>query len=180
MSLSLNRCRLGLCVALIALLVASPRAAAEKATQAQLESAADVGYQLTLVDGQINNFNTRGPHATKELKGLDKKVVAPVLKAFKNMMAKAKKAQASTSEVERKYPLLESGKVSYKDYVKLLIKAAKAHEATRSAAEDLLKAAKTAKIKKGRLFNTQALLGYCETYIEMLDRAKGAFSKLVG
>jgi hypothetical protein len=180
MSLSMNRCSVGLCVALFALFVASPRVVAEKATQAQLESAAEVGYQLTLADGQINNFKTRGPLATRELKGLDRKVVGPVLKAFKNMMAKAKTAQAATSEVERKYPLLESGKVSYKDYVKLLIKAAKAHDATRSAAEDLLTAAKTAKIKKGRHFNTQALLGYCQTYIEMLDRAKGEFSKLVG
>jgi hypothetical protein len=34
--------------------------------------AGEVLARLTDADGQINNFNTRGPLATRELKGLDK------------------------------------------------------------------------------------------------------------
>src|SRR5262249_45184161 len=178
MSLSLNRCGVGLCVALIALLVASPRAAAEPDRKAR---AGQVLVRLTEADGQINNFNSRGPHATRELKGLDKSYadrVAPVLKAVKDLLAKAKIAQTATKEAERKYPLLKSGKMSYKAYVKLLNKAGRAHASTLTAASKLRMVAKENRLERGNNVNTKALVNYCATYAEKMAWVVDAFKEL--
>jgi hypothetical protein len=82
-----------------------------------------------------------------------------------------------------KYPRLKSGTMSYKDYVKLLTKARTAHNATLSAANDVRKAAKEARIRQGtdlgdQAINTRALVNYCEAYAAKMAAVEEAFDKV--
>src|SRR5262249_9001676 len=137
-------------------------------------------------DGQINNFNTRGPLAARELKRVDeefKERVAPVRKAVKDLLATARLVRTATKEAERKYALLKSGGMSYKAYVKLLNKARKAHKSTQAAANTFTNAAKEAKIRLGsslgdKAISTRGLLQYCEAYAAKMAAVDEAFADL--